>query len=94
MLRSILGPLLGVVFTWWGLTLISILDSSIFFFVPLAIDVAIIVLSARTPKFFWLYAVLATAGSLCGSAVTYYIGTRVGEAGLRHFVPEKRLNRL
>ena len=40
------------------------LDSSLIFFLPLGIDFAVIILAARKPELFWLYALLATAGSV------------------------------
>ena len=39
------------------------LDSSMVFFLPLGIDFVVIILAARKPELFWLYAPLATAGS-------------------------------
>ena len=40
------------------------LDSSLVFFLPLGIDFAVIILAARKPDLFWLYALLATVGSV------------------------------
>src|SRR5689334_23303656 len=93
-MRTVITALFTGLFTWWGLSLISILDSSIFFFLPVAIDIGVIVLCARTRELFWLYPILATVGSVCGSFITYYMGRRLGEAGLGHFVPENRLKQL
>jgi membrane protein YqaA with SNARE-associated domain len=94
LMRTLLAAIFGSVFSWWGLTVISVLDSSIFFFAPLAIDAAVIILTARSPELFWLYAIIATIGSLFGSAMTYHVGRRIGEAGLTHFVAEVRLKQL
>jgi membrane protein DedA with SNARE-associated domain len=33
-------------------------------------------------------------GSVCGAAVTYYIGQQIGEAGLEHFVSKTQLDRV
>ncbi len=93
-MRSLLTAIFGSIFSWWGLTLISFLDSSVFFFLPLAIDLGVIVMTARTRELFWAYAVLATVGSVCGSALTFYMGRWLGETGLSHFVPERRLKQL
>ena len=57
------------------------LDSSLVFFLPLGIDFVVILMSARKPELFWLYATLAALGSLAG-AVTYWLGRQVGEDGL------------
>jgi membrane protein YqaA with SNARE-associated domain len=78
--------------SWWGLWLIAALDSTMIFFLPLAVDMAVIVLASRSRELFWLYPIIASAGSLCGAAVTFYIGRRIGEAGLEHFVSKNRLN--
>jgi membrane protein YqaA with SNARE-associated domain len=81
----------GVLLSWWGLFLIAAFDSSMVFFLPLAVDIAVVILASRSPELFWLYPILATAGSLCGAAVTYYIGCRLGEAGLERYVSKKQL---
>lgn len=78
--------------TWWGLWLIAALDSTMVFFLPLGVDAAVVILASRSRELFWLYPIIASGGSLCGAAVTYYIGRRVGEAGLEHFVSKNRLN--
>jgi membrane protein YqaA with SNARE-associated domain len=80
--------------TWWGLWLIAALDSTMVFFLPLAVDIAVVVLASRSRELFWLYPILAAGGSLCGAAVTYYVGQRLGEAGLERFVSKNRLNGL
>jgi membrane protein YqaA with SNARE-associated domain len=80
--------------TWWGAFLMGALDTSMLFFLPLGIDALVIYLSARTPELFWTYPLLATAGSVAGAALTYWTGRRLGGAGLKRFVPERRLERL
>jgi len=64
------------------------------FFMPFGIDALVIYLAARDESIFWLYPLLAAAGSVTGAAVTYWIGRKVGEVGLDRLVPERRLNRL
>src|SRR5438034_10993334 len=81
----------GSLMSWWGLWLIAALDSSMVFFLPLAVDIAVIVLASRSHHLFWLYPILASAGSLCGAAVTFYVGERLGEKGLEHFISNRRL---
>ena len=78
--------------SWWGLWLLAALDSTMVFFLPFGIDIAIIILASRSHELFWLYPILASGGSLCGAAITYYVGRRLGEAGLEHFVPKNQLN--
>jgi membrane protein YqaA with SNARE-associated domain len=80
--------------TWWGTFLMGALDSSMLFFLPFGIDALVIYLAARHEDTFWLYAVLATAGSVVGAAFTFWIGRKAGEAGLKRLVSERRLERL
>jgi membrane protein YqaA with SNARE-associated domain len=84
----------GFFLTWWGAFLMAALDSSMLFFLPFGIDALVIFLSARNEDLFWLYPLLATAGSLTGAAVTFWIGRKVGEVGVERLVPGKRLERL
>jgi membrane protein YqaA with SNARE-associated domain len=93
-MRSLFTSLLGYFLTPGGLVLMAALDSSLVFFLPLGIDFAVIILSARTPENFWLYALLATVGSIAGAGVTFWIGRRVGHAGLEKLVKPSRLRRV
>jgi membrane protein YqaA with SNARE-associated domain len=90
-MRSLFVSLFGALLSWWGVWLIAALDSSMVFFLPLAVDIAVIVLASRSPSLFWLYPILASAGSLCGAAVTYYVGRRVGEAGIHRLISSRRV---
>jgi len=72
----------------------GILDASMVFFLPLGIDFVVIVMAARTPGFFWLYALLAAAGSVAGAAGTFWIGRKAGEHGLTRLVKPRRLARV
>jgi membrane protein YqaA with SNARE-associated domain len=93
-MRDILVTLFGGLMSWWGLWLIAALDSSMIFFLPLGVDIAVVILASRSHQFFWIYPILASAGSVCGAAVTYYVGRRLGEAGLEYFVSEGRLDQV
>jgi membrane protein YqaA with SNARE-associated domain len=79
--------------TWWGAYLLAALDSTVVFFLPFGVDALVIYLSARSGMFFWIYPLLAAAGSVTGAAVTYWVGRKVGEMGLEHFVPSHRFER-
>ena len=79
------GAAFGFFLTWWGVFLMAALDTSMLFFLPFGIDALVIYLAARNESLFWLYPVLATAGSLAGAAVTYWIGRKLGEVGLLGF---------
>ena len=88
--RSIFGFFLS----WWGAFLMGALDSSMLFFLPFGIDALVIYLAASNEPVFWVYPLLATAGSLTGAALTFWIGRKGGEAGLERLVPPGRLERL
>jgi membrane protein YqaA with SNARE-associated domain len=93
-MKSLFYSLLGYFLTPAGVVVMGALDSSMVFFLPLGIDFVVIILSARKPGLFWLYAVLATVGSLLGAALTFWIGRKVGEHGLSRLINPKRLKRI
>jgi membrane protein YqaA with SNARE-associated domain len=92
MLRGFFISIFASLMSWWGLWLIAALDSTLVVVLPLAVDIAIIVLVSRHRDLFWLYPIVGSLGSLCGAAVTFYIGRRLGEPGLEHFVSKGRLD--
>lgn len=83
----------GFFLTWWGAYLLAALDASMVFFLPFGIDAVVIYLSARDGMFFWMYPLLATAGSVTGTAITYWIGRKAGEIGLERLVPGRHFER-
>ena len=89
-MRSFLGYFLTPV----GLLLLGALDASVVFFLPLGIDFVVILLSARKPELFWLYALLASLGSVAGAAGTFWLGRKVGEHGLARFVKPSTLKKV
>jgi membrane protein YqaA with SNARE-associated domain len=93
-MRSLFYSLLGYFLTPAGLVLMGALDSSLVFFLPLGIDFAVIVLAARKPELFWLYALLALAGSLAGAIATFWIGRKLGEHGLTMLIKPSRLEQV
>ena len=92
-MRSILAAVFGGVLSWWGLCLIAALDSTMFFFLPLGVDAAVVLLASRNRGLFWLYPILASVGSILGASITYYIGRRLGEAGLKWFIQPNQMKR-
>lgn len=84
----------GLFLSWWGAFLLAALDSSMLFFLPFGIDALVIYLAARSEGFFWIYPLLATAGSVTGAAATFWVGKKVGDVGLERLIPKKRLDRL
>ena len=93
-MRAFFNSLLGYFLTPWGIILMGALDSSLIFFLPLGIDFAVIILAARKPELFWLYAILATIGSVIGAMVTFWIGRKAGEHGLTRLMKPSRLERV
>jgi len=77
-------------FTIWGVCIIAALDSLPIFFLPFAVDLGVVFLSARNPEFFWGYTILMSAMSLIGAGVTFYIGYRIGEAELERFLSSQK----
>lgn len=74
-----------------GLLVLGVLDGSVIFFLPLGIDVVVVLMAARKPDLFWLYAILAASGSAIGAAGTFWLGHEAGEHGLSRFVSSSRL---
>ena len=93
-MRALFSSLLGYFLTPAGLVVLGTLDASLIFFLPLGIDVVLILTAARRPELFWLYAICATAGSILGAAATYWAGAKIGEHGLANWIPETRLKRV
>jgi membrane protein YqaA with SNARE-associated domain len=90
-MRPLFSSLLAYFLTPAGLLLMGALDSSLVFFLPLGIDFVVIILAARSPELFWLYALLASAGSIGGASVTFWLGRKLGEHGLARLVKPGRL---
>jgi membrane protein YqaA with SNARE-associated domain len=72
-----------------GLFTIALLDSAL---IPLpgGPDAVMILLSTQNPARMPLYALGATAGSVAGCIILYYISRRAGRSALEKFPPEKR----
>ena len=93
-MRSIFYSLLAYFLTPGGVLLMGVLDASVVFFLPLGIDFVVILMSAREPNLFWLYALLATGGSVAGAAGTFWLGRKGGEAALKRLVRPSTLHRV
>lgn len=72
-----------------GLFGLAFLDSA-FIPLPLGPDAAMMVLTAHRPELMPLYALAATAGSVAGCLVLYYISRRAGRRALARFSPAKQ----
>jgi membrane protein YqaA with SNARE-associated domain len=77
-----------------GVVVLAALDSTLFFSLPFGIDAAVIILAARLRELWWIVPLLATAGSVAGAALTFWMGVKIGEQGLERWVPRKRLMRI
>lgn len=93
-MRALFSSVLGYFLTPLGVVLIGGLDASMLFFMPLGIDFVVILMSARKPELFWLYALLATLGSVIGAGGTFWIGKQAGDRGLTRLVGVRRLERV
>ncbi|MEO5897548.1 MAG: VTT domain-containing protein [Vicinamibacterales bacterium] len=93
-MRSLFNSLLSYFLTPGGLLLMGALDSSVVFFLPLGIDFVVVILTARKPELFWIYALLATAGSMIGASLTFWIGRKVGGAGLSRLLKPATMKRV
>jgi membrane protein YqaA with SNARE-associated domain len=89
-LRAVFGLLL----TPYGLPVLAALDSSVAFFLPLAVDMAIVYLAAGDPDLFWIFPLLATVGSCAGATVTYRVGRAFGDEGIERIVSRRRFERI
>ncbi len=81
----------GLFLSSGGLIVLAAAESTVFFWFPFGVDAAVIILAARNEQRAWLYPLLATAGSIAGTALTFWMGKKAGEAGLEKYVPEQRL---
>jgi membrane protein YqaA with SNARE-associated domain len=77
-----------------GVVVLAALDSTLFFSLPFGIDTAVIILAARLRGLWWIVPLLATAGSVAGAALTFWMGGQIGDHGLERWVPRKRLERV
>ena len=77
-----------------GVFVLAALDSTLFFSLPFGIDAAVIILAARMQGLWWVVALLATAGSVAGASLTFWMGVKIGEQGLERWVSPKRLKRV
>ncbi len=84
----------GFFLSTWGIAVLAALDSSVLFSLPFALDAGVVFLVAQHRDLFWLYPLLVMPASLVGAASTYWLGWKIGEDGLQHFIPKSRLDRV
>jgi len=88
------APLLSWLLSPIGIVVFAALDSTLVFWLPVGLDLAMVVVGARHPHLFWLYALIGAGGSVIGAYTSFRVGMFVGESGLTRFVPERKLNRM
>jgi membrane protein YqaA with SNARE-associated domain len=93
-MRAFFASIFAYFLSPFGLLALAALDMSMLFFLPFAVDAGVIILTARRPDAAVLYVGMATAGSLIGGAITFWIGRRAGEHGLERFVSARRLDHI
>ena len=74
-----------------GILILAALDSTLFFWLPFGIDAATVVLSMRGVAPWWAVALLASGGSVAGALATFWMGNKVGDAGLERFASTRYL---
>ena len=74
-----------------ALFVLAALEATVFFWFPFGVDAAVIVLTVRHHSFAWQYPIVAAAGSLSGTVVTFWMGRTLGEAGLGKYLAKRRL---
>jgi membrane protein YqaA with SNARE-associated domain len=89
--REFFSGLFAAFLSPWGVVVLAALDSSMIFFLPGAVDIAVILLAARQRGLFFLFPLLAAAGSVIGSFITFLIGARIGEHSLERWVSPRKL---
>jgi membrane protein YqaA with SNARE-associated domain len=77
-----------------GIFVLAALDSTLFFSLPFGLDAGIIILAARSDALAWTVPLIATAGSVLGAILTFWMGRKIGDKGLERFVSPKRLERV
>jgi membrane protein YqaA with SNARE-associated domain len=92
--RQLSGWILVLIASPVGLAVFAALDSTMFVSFPGGIDAGVIVLAARGGFHAWSAALLATAGSVGGAALTFWMGAKLGEHGLDRYMSSARLDRV
>ena len=76
-----------------GLFFVAFMDASVVS-LPEVNDVLIVYMVTKSPSFLLYYAAMATAGSIAGSLVVYYLGRKGGEALLRKQFSSGQIDRM
>jgi membrane protein YqaA with SNARE-associated domain len=76
-----------------GLFFVAFIDASVLS-LPEVNDILIVYMTMKSPSFLLYYVAMATAGSVGGSLVVYYIGKKGGEALLRRQFARDKVDRM
>jgi len=76
-----------------GLFFVAFIDASVLS-LPEVNDILIVYMVTKSPSFLLYYAAMATAGSIGGSLVVYYLGRKGGEALLRRQFSREQIDRM
>ena len=76
-----------------GLFFVAFLDASVLS-LPEVNDILIVYMVTKSPSFLVYYAAMATAGSVGGSLIVYYLGRKGGEALLRKQFSREQVDRM
>jgi membrane protein YqaA with SNARE-associated domain len=93
-MRGVFAALFHLALTPVGLPIMAALDSSVVFFFPFGLDLVLVLMSASKPGLAWLYALLATAGSIAGASFTFWMGRQIEEHGVERFTNARRLDQV
>ena len=77
-----------------GIFILALLDSTIFFYLPFAVDAILIILITRHRGFMPLYALITVVGSLAGCAVTYFVVRKASEETLAKKLPKEKFQKV
>lgn len=88
------ATLFALLFSVGGVCVLAAMDSTLIFFLPLAVDAGVVIITSRHPSLFWFYPILVSGCSLIGAAITFYIGRRLGEVGIERYISKRRLQRV
>jgi membrane protein YqaA with SNARE-associated domain len=81
-------------FGYIGLFVLSALDSTVFFFIPFAIDFLFIAHVSRHRAEFPYFLLTTLCGSVAGCLITYWIVTKTSEKTLERHLPKKKFRKL
>ncbi len=76
-----------------GLFFVAFIDASVLS-LPEVNDILIVYMVTKNPSYLLYYAAMATAGSIGGSLVVFYVGRRGGEALLRKQFSREQVDRM